>query len=519
MIIDTVGGRTLPGALLDNAAAIGAKPMLEYLGGVASYAEVATASRRIASYLRDKRIRAGDRVAVFVDHSPEFFVMWYGITLAGAVVVPVNTSNSTDEITYQLTHSGCVLLVADTARAEVATRLRDAVPGVAALRLVERFGMTGGSAELNVAMREAPVAADLPAPTPDDLAMITYTSGTTARPKGVMLSHGNLLLFSLNWSNALRYHRDDRLLHYFPLYHSNGGIALFGSPVLVGATLVLSSKFSASNFVRELAESRITITALNATHVKFLLATPPSPRDADHPTYRAHFALELDLERRQEFESRFGIRLVELYGLTEVGIVTCAPVDAAWTATAGFPVPGTEVELRDADGDPVPPGELGQIYCRPQSRYGLWLGYLDDGLARPRSVTDGWLETGDLGRMSADGCLTFVQRMNDMIKRSGYNVAPAEVERVLMDHPAVRECSVVGVPDEVREEAIVAFVVLAADTTPEDLLEHCAELLTHYKVPQRIQVLDAIPETFIGKVDKRALRTRAMAEGERAPDM
>ena len=341
-----------------------------------------------------------------------------------------------------------------------------------------------------------------------------YTSGTTARPKGVIFTHGNELFASQGIANAFTYTRRERLLHYFPLYHVNGGLALLGPIILHGATMVMQPKFSASQFSRMLVEHGITMAAMNATHVKMLLNQPPSAYDAAHHVYRAQFALPLDLERREAFSGRFGgITLVEAYGLTEgMGICMASPIDAGWKpGSAGLPLPGYGLRLIDDAGREVATGEPGQVLLACHSRHGLTQGYFQDPEASAALLRDGWLYTGDVGVLDEDGYFTFLERAKDMIKRSGFNVAAAEVERVLLSDASVREAAVVGIPDDMREEAIVAFVVAHDGTRiePDALRATCAAELANYKVPEHIVTLDALPENFLGKVEKKLLREMA----------
>jgi crotonobetaine/carnitine-CoA ligase len=311
--------------------------------------------------------------------------------------------------------------------------------------------------------------------------------------------------------NAYQYREDERILHFFPLYHGNGGSNLLGPIILVGGTIVLQEKFSASRFIADLVRTRATMTALNASHVKLILKQPESIYDRAHDVRRVQFGLPLDLERRMQFEERFGIRLVESYGQTEcLGMAAASPVCANRTvASAGPPVPGVQLQIVNSDGEALPAGSPGEIRLKADSRHGLCLGYFGNEEATQRLFSDGWLKTGDVGYIDSSGSLVFLERQKDMIKRSGFNVAAAEVERVILEHPAVTECAVVSVPDDIQDEAIVAFVVSTTALTPEEIISFCVDRLAMYKTPSHVQFLEYLPEGFVGKIDKQELRLRA----------
>ena len=511
MPIDTIAGRTLLDVLADDARVLPATTVIEYEGRTVSYGDLWTMVERAAGALAAEGVQPGDKVMLHLPNCPEYVALWFAIVRAGGVVVPCSTHFKLDEIRYQIEHSDTVVVIVSP---EDEALVRDAAAAATNPRImVCKPGALGdGTAEVNQLFAGPSLAGPEHDASPDDVAMIMYTSGTTARPKGVVLTHGNLLHYANSWASAYHYTRFDRVLHYFPLFHVNGGVAILMPAITRGATIVMLPKFSVTNFVDLVTTHDITVTALNATHVKYLLSTPPTEHDADHRCYRAHFALELEGAERRMFETRFGIRLVELYGQTESGIVTCAPVDAGWREGAGPPVPGTTIKLVDEDDIEVPAGAIGEIACQTISRHGTSPGYYKDPGETAAVKRAGWHYTGDMGYVDDDGYLYFSHRKKDMIKRSGYNIGAAEVERVLAEHEAVDEVAVVGVPDPLKQEAIVAFVVASAGSAPdpEALIAHCRLHLADYKVPSYVAVVDALPETFIGKLDKKRLRELAL---------
>lgn len=511
---DPIGQRSLVRAIESNAALRPAHVCIEYGALRITHAAFASAVRRVANGLLARGVRAGERVLAYLPNCPEYLVVRFAVQRIGAVFVTCSTLYVDDEIRYQIEASGARLVITDV---ESAARLQAIVvqlPGVREVLLLEPGRMDASQIGVNAWLATCSDQLSLPFPDVDALSMLMYTSGTTARPKGVMFTHGNEMYAAQNIAHAFAYTRFERLLHYFPLYHINGGLALLGPLILRGATIVMVPKFSASNFAKTLVEQRITMVAMNSTHIKMLLKQPATAYDNAHQVYRAQFALPLDVERREAFSARFGgITLVEAYGLTEgMGICLASPIDALWKpGSAGLPFAGYRIRLIDETGLDVPSGQAGQLLLQCHSRHGLTQGYFEDAPASAELLREGWLYTGDVGQLDADGYFYFLERQKDMIKRAGFNVAAAEVERVLLTHPSVHEAAVVGIADDMREEAIVAFVVAASGAKPDEelLRAHCASQLAPYKVPQHVAVLDVMPENFLGKVEKKLLREMA----------
>lgn len=462
-----------------------------------SYGEVDRGANRLGRQLREEYgVGPGDRVAVRMENRAEYFHAMFAILRLGAVYVPCSTRAAGPELEWQLDHCGAKVVVCDeesAATAPVADRavlLVDLAPDV-----------SGPDGE---PLDATPVMAG-------DLAMIMYTSGTTSRPRGVMFTQGNLRAAADTAERAFRWSAGDRYLHYFPLYHSNGGLHGVMPAVLSGATLVMVPRFNASGFGRQLRDLDITFCAVNATHLRMIMATPPDPADRQHQAWRMMLGLSIELAERDAFETRFATRLCPTYGLTE-GVSISAigePVGPRGPASGSRVMPGYSLRLVDDKGGEVPTGTPGEAEIQAHHPHGITTGYYRDPQATQAAFRDGWLRTGDVLCADSDGWLTFVERRKDMIKRSGFNVAPAEVERVLCTVPGVAEAAVVGTPDPVREEAIVAFVAGQPDLAAEDLLAVCMAELAAYKVPQCVEFLTALPRDFLGKIDKKALRAMA----------
>jgi crotonobetaine/carnitine-CoA ligase len=501
---DVVGSRTWMGIVRTHAERAGARTALRDAAGAWTYAELVRAADGLAAALLERGAAPGDAVAVYMDTSAYVAVAVLAAHTAGLVVVPVSTRLTEEEVRRQLDHCEARLVIADDA---LAPAVQDWAAEHGAPLVVHG---ADGRSRLEELIGGPP--AELPPVGPDQLATIMYTSGTTAHPKGVMLSHGNYVYNAEVLKRLYAYGPSDVGLSLFPLYHMNGHNYQLTTWLTAGAEVVLAPRFSASGFARQLMESRATITSLNSTHVKMILSRPPGPEDRAHRLRMVKFGMSLDTDRIAAFEARFGVELCGSYSQTEAiaPIVFNPPEGLRKAESLGIPVLGTVIRLLDEHGEDVAPGEAGEIVVGCASRHGVCLGYHRDEEATAAARRDGWWHTQDLGRFDEDGYLWFAGRLKDMIKHSGFNVAAAEVERVLNAHPDVADSAVIGVPDDVYDEAIKAIVVLrdGAALDGEGVKAHCRDALAAYKVPQLVELVGDLPRTAAGKVDKRVVRER-----------
>lgn len=471
-------------------------------GAELSYGELVGRGRSFAAALARSGVGQGDRVVLFLRASLDYAVALLGVHLAGAVAVTVNISSSVDELVYTINACGGSRIVTAASGEPLPAGLLKALgPDVGAID-VESVE-TGEDDLPDVSIG------------PDDLATIIFTSGTTDRPKGVLLSHGNLVWCTDIGRAVYGYTSDDvgLLLHAINLTHGlNYQLITW---LAAGATVVIVPHFSASGFNRQIHQHGITVTTLNAFHVRAILATKVADGERDHGLRFVKLGTSSSLteEHLADFERRFDTRLAGgTYASTEtvtyVLATPLAPADLTHRKRGGLPVPGYDVRLLDDDGRDVDVGVPGEIALRCNSRFGLCVGYVGD-LAGERTE---WWRTGDLGVSDEDGFIEFVERSKDMIKRAGYNISPAEVERVLIDHATIREAAVVGVPDAMYDERIVAYVVpeVSGVADGDSLREYCASRLSPYKVPDAIVVRADLPRGAVGKIDKIALRSIAL---------
>ena len=464
-----------------------------------SYAELWRDARRHAGSLQDNGIEPGDRVAVLAPNVVDFVRAYYGVLAAGGVVVPVPTLLNADEAAYILRHSGARTVLYDASFADVATSAAVAA-GIPATDISSLGGAGVEPLRVHVA-REA-----------EDVAVVFYTSGTTGRPKGALLTHLNLVLNStVNAFDANPILRDDVVMGCLPLFHTFGQTVSMNSTFRVGATLLLQPRFEPAAAIDLMHRERATLFfGVPTMYVQLLEAAPradalPELRDC------VSGGASLPVVVLERFEKTFSTTVFEGYGLSETS--PTASVNQPWfgtrAGTVGHPIWGVEVEIADETVDDrvvlLGPGELGEIVIRGHN---VFAGYLDDADATALAVVDGWFRTGDIGRRDDEGFISIVDRKKDLIIRGGFNVYPREVEEVLMRHPAVAQVAVIGVPDDEKGEEVCAVVIPASPVDADELVAWSREQLGRHKYPRRVEVVEALPMGPSHKVLKRELRTR-----------
>jgi crotonobetaine/carnitine-CoA ligase len=343
----------------------------------------------------------------------------------------------------------------------------------------------------------------------DDLMML-FTSGTTARPKAVQLTHANAIFAGIFGAQAWKVVPEDRHFIVLPLFHVNGQFISVMPTLTAGATLVMAEQFSATKYMEQARRHRTTTSSLVAATVNMILNQPRSELDAHNNFRIIMYAIAIPDEKWVEFETRFNVRLCDLWGMTEtMAATTVNPIDGELKRNCiGMARLGNAIKVVDEKGNEVPPGTMGEIVVEGIKGRTLMKGYYKNPEATNETIRDSWLYTGDNAYMDEDGYFHFVDRKKDMIKRGGENVAAIEVEFVIGLHPKVQEVSIIGVPDPVRDEAIVAVVVLQAGETcePQEIINWCAGKLAKFKVPSFVKFRTSLPKTSIGKVQKNILR-------------
>ncbi|WP_413752690.1 long-chain fatty acid--CoA ligase [Streptomyces sp. R-74717] len=463
-----------------------------------TYRELWARTLRCAGALRASGVRPGDRVAVLLPNSADFLYAYYGALAAGATVVPVHGLLVADEVAYVLRHSGSVALISGGPLWPVAEEGARAA-GVRAVRGVPTDG--------------DPLPAPEPA-APDDTAVILYTSGTTGRPKGALLTHLNIVMnASVIAHDLVGLDIDDVVLGCLPLFHSYGQTCAMNATLRAGATLVLMPRFSGAGALELLAAEGVSVFMGVPTMYHALVEAAAKDGTTHRLTLRAAVSggAALPVAVLERFEETFATQVLEGYGLTETSPAATfnQPELGRRPGTVGHPVWGVEIGVADAAVEDavvlLPDGEVGEVVVRGHN---VFAGYLDDPEATAAALVDGWFRTGDLGVRDEDGFLSIVDRKKDLVIRGGFNIYPREVEEVLVRHPAISEVAVIGVPDEARGEEICAVVVLRADAgavTEEDVIAWSRDRLGRHKYPRIVRFTETLPLGPTGKVLKRAL--------------
>jgi crotonobetaine/carnitine-CoA ligase len=476
-----------------------------------SYGHFHEQVRRTAALLRGLGLAPGDTFHVHLPNCPQFMLLWFAAACSGLRIMPTNPLASEEELVFLTGHSRS--RISFTASAQRSTL--EAV--MARVRVLERVVTV--QSDLSVApvedgfeamLEETDGSAPAHRAAPADVVGILYTSGTTARPKGVLVSNANYIYAGETVARHLAMRSDDRQLCVLPLFHGNAQYYSTMGTLVTGASMVLGARFSASRYFDQAITHGATLGSLFAAPMRMILAQPDSSRHRDNAMRGILFAQSITREQLDEWQRRFATPLMQIWGMTEtMGPPLMNPLHAERRNMGiGLPSMGYEVRVVDENLREVPVGDVGEIVVRGVAPECVMGGYFDNPEATAATLRDGWLCSGDNARQDQDGYFHFVDRAKDMIKRSGENVAASEVEAVLAQHPAVFDCAVVGVPDALRDEAIKAFVVLRQGeaVTEQVLIDFCAEHLASFRVPQSVVFRDTLPRTSVGKIQKHLLR-------------
>jgi malonyl-CoA/methylmalonyl-CoA synthetase len=482
-----------------------ARPFLERPDGSSlSYADLLDLSGRMANALVDLGVKPGDRVAAQVEKSAEALMLYLASLRAGAVYLPLNTAYTAGEVRYFLGDAEPTLFVC---RPELAEPLRALAAEVGVPR-VETLGEKGDGSSTEKAAGASPDFTDVPR-TRDDLAAILYTSGTTGRSKGAMLSHGNLASNATALRDAWRFTADDRLLHALPIFHTHGLFVATNVTLMAGGSLILLPRFDADEVIRLLPKATAMMGV--PTFYTRLLARPDFTRElVAHVRLFVSGSAPLSAETHKEFQERTGHAILERYGMTETNMNVSNPYDGERVpGSVGFPLPGVEIRIADPQtGRELPRGEVGVIEIRgPNVFKGYWRM---PEKTKAEFRDDGFFVSGDLGYVDEKGYLRISGREKDLIISGGFNVYPAEVEGAIEALPGVAECAVIGVPHPDFGEGVVAVVIPkpGAELDERAMQRALADELAKYKLPKRIFVTDALPRNAMGKVQKKDLRER-----------
>lgn len=496
--------RQLAELLNERAAAAPDKTFLfsEPDGRQFSYAEFNSAVGRAASLLASHGIRKGDVVSLLMPNSAEYIIAYFACWKLGALAGPVNSLLKEHEIEFVVNNSEARAILLHSEFQERVDSIRENLPHVlSVIQFDDEAAATSGSS--------TPASLTLPDINPEDDAIIIYTSGTTGKPKGCLLSHGNVVANARQISQWLHFTESDRLLTIMPLFHMNAVSVTTMAALCAGGSTIVSPRFSASKFWEIISHYDVTSFGSVATMLSILLNTYPDGVPEGLQTEQLRFAMcgsaPVPAEVMKSFEETFHCRVIEGYGLSES---TCRstfnpPDERRRPGSCGLPI-GNEMKVVDDDDNEVPNGDLGEIVLRGEN---ILKGYFKNPEATANAFRGGWFHTGDVGYRDNDGFYFIVDRKSDMIIRGGENIYPREIDEVLYQHPAVAAAATIGIPDPLYVEEVAAFIVLkdGMEVSEAELVAYCKSELADYKCPKSIRFVPDIPKGPTGKLLKREL--------------
>ncbi|MTI01044.1 malonyl-CoA synthase [Roseibium sp. RKSG952] len=470
-------------------------------GQTLTHSDFLDMAARIANALVGMQLEPGDRVAVQVEKSPETLALYAACAQAGLIFLPLNTAYTTHELTYFIENSGASLVVCDSTNEAELTPIAQAQNAK-----IETLNADGSGSLTRRALGMLP-AFEPVSRTEDDLAAFLYTSGTTGRSKGAMLTQANLLSNAEMLVREWRFTSDDALLHALPIFHTHGLFVATNVVLASGGSMIFLPKFDLEDILRLMPQAT-SLMGVPTFYTRLLGGDRFTKELAQHMRLFISGSAPLLAETHEQFEARTGHRILERYGMTETNMNTSNPYDGERRAgTVGFPLPDVELKVTDPEtGETLPQGEIGMIEVRgPNVFKGYWQ-MPEKTAAELRE--NGFFITGDLGRVDEDGYVHIVGRGKDLIISGGYNIYPKEIELLLDDQPGVLESAVIGVPHPDFGETVLGILVPANGETPdlEQIMQTVQSDLARFKHPRKLILLDELPRNTMGKVQKNLLR-------------
>jgi crotonobetaine/carnitine-CoA ligase len=517
---------TVPAILRARAEATPDAPFLTFQGSHCTYADALRRAERAAAALASIGVGKGDKVALMLPNSLEILDLWFGTSLLGAVMVPVNTGLKGDGLRYIVEHSEAEVLVVDEALVEAVEAALPTGEGPGR-RFVRGAEAPSGYERLDELIDGEHPTPPQPQIDPGDLASILYTSGTTGLPKGVMNCHNSYPTAAYQFTQRyVQVREDDVLYTSLPLFHVNAQSLTTCGSIVSGRPMALAPRFSASRFFDDLRIHGATVFNYIGAMLTMLYKQPERAEDSDNPA-RLTVGGAAPAELWRAFEDRFALTILEIYGLTETATFCLgSPPDDIRVGKVGKPVGWSEVRIETEDGTEAPDDEPGEITIRSKRPLTLFLGYYKNEEATEKAMKGGWFHSGDRGRCDGDGYFEFIDRLKDSIRRRGENISSYEIERIVNSHRQVSESAAVGVPSELGEDDVMIVVVPkdGADIDPAELADFCQEKMADFMVPRFVQLRDELPKTATQRVQKYQLREAGVegawdreAAGDRGP--
>ena len=480
-----------------------------------SYQEVKKRVNRLAQALRGLGVHKGMRIGIMQVNCIEFVECLYACAQIGAILVPINYRLKAQEIEYIFNQVGLSILFLGSRYVEVVQAVRERTPTLTTFVCLE--GQVPGMMSYESLIESAPDEEMIESVEDRDIALILFTSGTTGLPKGAMISYRGMHHFALNMALSLKLDHTDVVMAGGPLYHI-GSLGYLIPSLFVGATWVMVPQFDAREALKTIQRERLTVCWFAPAMLNFMLQLPGVEAfDLSSLRLVQYGGGPMPPRMLRDASRVFPCRFMQIYGLTEaVPLTFLDPQDyvlderdtrAHRLSSIGKPAPNVDLRIMIEEGREVVAGHIGEIVCRCDT---MMIGYWHKPEETQSAIRDGWLHTGDLARMDEEGFVYLVDRKKDMIIRGGENIYPAEVERVLYEHPAIAEVAVIGVPDATWGESVKAVIVLrqGARVTEDEVIDYCHDRLASYKKPASVEIIDCLPRTAGGKVLKTQLRAR-----------
>jgi crotonobetaine/carnitine-CoA ligase len=496
----------------DRAKRNGDKVFLRFKDRQISYEEIRRFSNRCAHAFQTLGIKKGDKVSIMLNNCPEYLYIWFGLARCGAVEVPVNTSYKGEFLKHIVDQSDSRIFVMAREFLDRLKLIEDS------LKKVEKVVVLGGIQKQEVAGLKIPTMSfeelfnnpEDPVDVkvlPSDALSIIYTSGTTGLSKGALGPHKFWIVCAEKMLEYREGGKDDIFYTFLPLYHFNAQCLTTVTTLIAEAQMVLSDKFSASRFWDEIRYFGATQFNYLGAVIPILVKQPGKPNDLDNP---ARIALGAGCPQAvmEEAEKRFGIKCLEGFGMTEIGIPVHVRVNDRRPGSCGKPMDIYEIKLFDDQDNEVPPGEIGEYVFRPREPFVMMSGYYNMPEKTLEAFRNLWFHTGDLGKKDEDGYFYFVDRKKDALRRRGENISSFEVERAVNTHPSILESAAIAVPSEVGEDEVKICVVLkpGATLTAEELIRYCNDRMPYFAVPRFVEFMDSLPKTPTERVEKYKLK-------------
>jgi len=508
---DDIHNRVIHRVLKEKAERYGSREFFFFRDEAYGYEDFDRQSNKVAAGMQRMGLRKGDKVAIVMKNRPEFLFVWFGLSKLGAIEVPINTAHRGELLKYMLDMADCRFLVIESIFLDRVGPILNQLPKLEKLILLGESKETLTSLEKTVIdyyqMVDNEGRFEMVEVLWSDPFIIMFTSGTTGPSKGSVLPHNYALCMGEICCESTGYDENDRLYNALPLFHGNAQVLSTMPALMSGARMVLAEKFSASRFWDDIKRCGCTEFNYIGGILPVLFKADPKSDDADN-TLRIMFGGGAPMDLFEAFEKRFGVTLIEGYGMSEIGLPLMNTVNERKIGTCGKARADYDVKVIDDRGIEVDSNTPGELLLRPKKPYSILLEYYNMPEKTVEAWRDLWFHTGDYLTCDEDGYFRFVDRKKDAIRRRGENISSFEVEKVIRSHPAVLECAAIGVKSHLGEDEVMVCLTLKQGNTltPEELIAHCQENMAYFMIPRYLRFIDQLPKTPTERVEKYRLR-------------